>query len=153
MLGWTCQWINNSIIRKSMFSVHKKKSHHKFHCSPRYEINHCCSLFYTKTYKCSIPKTLHTCMWYNSWKIYHQNKPQTNSLAAPSHSLFARHQEICRPCHSSASPKSKSGKSIWNLSIWKIFTGLSFSWRLILTMPSLEKQPWMRLMCFNLLQL
>ena len=54
---------------------------------------------------------------------------------------------------SSASPKSKSEKSLWSLSTWKIFTGLSFSRRLILTMPSLEKQPWMRPLHFNFLLL
>ena len=54
---------------------------------------------------------------------------------------------------SSASPKSKSGKSPWSLPMWKIFIGLSFSRSLILTMPSLEKQSWMRPLCFNSLQL
>ena len=41
---------------------------------------------------------------------------------------------------SPASPNSKSGKTPLSLSIWNIFTGLSFSWCLNLTMPSLEKQ-------------
>ena len=41
---------------------------------------------------------------------------------------------------SSASPKSKSGKSPLSLSIGKIFAGLFYSPVLILTMPSLEKQ-------------
>ena len=54
------------------------------------------------------------------------------------------------PC---ASPKSKSGKSPQSLSMWEIFIDLFFSRRLILTMPSLEKQPWMRPLCFNILQL
>ena len=58
-----------------------------------------------KTCKCFIPKTLRTCMWSNSWKIYSQNKPQTNSLTAPSHSLLARHQGK-RPRH--LHPKNQS---------------------------------------------
>ena len=36
--------------------------------------------------------------------------------------------------------------------MWKILTGLSFSRLLILTMPSLEKLPWMTLLYFNFLQ-
>ena len=42
---------------------------------------------------------LYTCMWSNSWKIYCQNKPQTNSLTALSHSLLVRHQGVHCPCH------------------------------------------------------
>ena len=49
---------------------------------------------------CNAPSLrLDTCMWSNSWKIYCQNKPQNNSLTAPSHSLLARHQEACHPRH------------------------------------------------------
>ena len=39
---------------------------------------------------------------------------------------------------SSASPKSKSGKSWWSLSMWKIFISLALSSCLILTTPSLD---------------
>ena len=149
ILGWTYQWINNSIIMKSIcFLFTKKESHHNFHCSRRYESNHCSLLFYAKTCECFIPKTLHTCMWSNSWKIYSQNKPQTNSLTAPSHSLLASHQEK-RPRH--LHPKNQSWEKAHEA--WKNFTVLSFSRRLILTMPSLKNQPWMRSLPFNLLQL
>ena len=84
-----------------MFPTHKKESHHKFHCTRRHKINHCSSLFYGKTCKCSIPKTLYT--WHACdlilEKIYSKNKPQTNNLIALSHSLPVKHQEICHLCH------------------------------------------------------
>ena len=90
--------INNSIIINSIFfSIHKKESQQKFHCSHRHEVNHCSSLLCAKTYKYSITKTL--CMWSDSLKIYSKSKPQTNSLIALSHSLLVRHQEICHPRH------------------------------------------------------
>ena len=50
-------------------------------------------------------------------------------------------------------PKIKVGKKPMKLIHMENFTGLSFSRRLILTMPSLENQPWMRSLPFNLLQL
>ena len=50
-------------------------------------------------------------------------------------------------------PKIKVGKKPMKLIQMENFTGLSFSRRLILTMPSLENQPWMRSLPFNLLQL
>ena len=52
---------------------------------------------------------------------------------------------------SSASPKSKLGKSWWSWPIWKIFTDpAALSSHLILTIPSLEKQLWICLLRLNL---
>ena len=52
---------------------------------------------------------------------------------------------------SSASPKSKLGKSWWSCPIWKIFTDpAALSSHLILTIPSLEKQLWICLLRLNL---
>ena len=71
------------------------------------------------------------------------NHSKLNSLTSLSHSLLVRHHEKCRVHHLHHQNQSHE-KSYGTYPL-----GKSFSWRLILTMPSLKKQPWMRPLRWN----